>query len=122
MMNELARQSRGFSLGFLVVSVTAMNLCASAVINPFEYLQRHQRGDWGDLSDRAKYLNNIASNVGDMVHSSYAIGQGRTLWIITRPDLKRTVMMLSSDFVRESEWFRWAMRPAEKTKEAAPCA
>lgn len=68
-------------------------------INPFALLGRHVVGDWGDLSDDDKMLNERALNHGDgRLMSSYEIASDLKIWIITEWDRSVTTLLLPSEY------------------------
>jgi hypothetical protein len=48
-----------------------------------ELLRRHLAGDWGDLGDDDRRLNDLALKHGDRLFSSYMVTNDLTIWIIT---------------------------------------
>jgi hypothetical protein len=48
-----------------------------------ELLRRHLAGDWGDLGDDDRRLNDLALIDGSRLLSSYTIADDLTVWIIT---------------------------------------
>jgi hypothetical protein len=59
-------------------------------------LNRHMVGDWGDLSDDDKAMNDRALETRDRIHSSYRLG-GKKLWIITEHDRSVTTLLLPEE-------------------------
>lgn len=51
-----------------------------------EFLDRHVRGDWGDISVEEAQQNYRNLELGYQVCSAYSTKLGRALWIITEPD------------------------------------
>ena len=50
---------------------------------PFEFLQRHLNGDWGDLDDEDKQANELALVDGSRLLSAYHLKDGTKVWCIT---------------------------------------
>jgi hypothetical protein len=50
---------------------------------PAEFLDRHAEGDWGDLTDNDRVLNDEALVDGSRILSVYVTKKGTKLWIIT---------------------------------------
>ena len=50
---------------------------------PFEFLQRHVSGDWGDLDDEDRQLNDQALIDGSRLLSAYRLADGTKIWLIT---------------------------------------
>jgi hypothetical protein len=66
-------------------------------------LLRHCRGDWGDLKEEDKAMNEEALISGARIFSAYAIPQGfklteEKLWIITEADRSVTTLLFPSDY------------------------
>ena len=49
-----------FNLGQIVATPGALEALSVTGEQPYEFLNRHQQGDWGDLDDEAKKLNDEA--------------------------------------------------------------
>ena len=50
---------------------------------PGEFLARHVTGDWGDLDDEDRNLNNAAVIDGSRILSAYTTRKGERIWVIT---------------------------------------
>jgi hypothetical protein len=61
-------------------------------------LARHRIGDWGDVSDEDKLLNDHARREGDRLLSSYKTSQGAVFWIISEADRSCTTILLPEDY------------------------
>lgn len=58
---------------------------------------RHLSGDWGDLCDDDKHLNDLAIKSGDRIFSAYNTSFGK-IYIITESDRSYTTIMLAEDY------------------------
>ena len=90
-----------FSLGQIVSTPAALEAIKEAGEYPETYLQRHVSGDWGDLEQDDKAMNNNAvtdKENPDRVFSAYAMGNGTKIWIITEWDRSATTILLLSDY------------------------
>ncbi|QVX40762.1 hypothetical protein J4H89_23540 (plasmid) [Ralstonia solanacearum] len=88
-----------FSPGQIVVSTGVNALVQTGRFNPGPYLARHLTGDWGDLDDNDRHLNEAALKSGkDRLVSSYEIASNLTLWIITEWDRSVTTLLLPSEY------------------------
>ena len=47
------------------------------------FLTRHATGDWGDLDDEDRSLNNAALIDGSRILSAYMTSKAQKIWIIT---------------------------------------
>lgn len=79
-----------FSLGQVVATPQAMATLERLGKSVLEFIERHVRGDWGDLSDDDKQANEDALVDGSRILSSYILeGEGDDalkLWIITEAE------------------------------------
>ena len=62
-----------------------------------ECLQRHQAGDFGDLDEEDRKLNEEALRNGERIMSVYKRGKN-TIWIITEHDRSRTTILFPSEY------------------------
>ena len=92
-----------FKLGKIVATPGALELLQKSNIRPASLLHRHQSGDWGDLYEHDKEMNNQAiQNEGNpdkqqRVMSAYKIGK-ETIWIISEWNREITTLLLPSDY------------------------
>ena len=77
-------------LGRVVATPGALSALSGAQIQLC--LQRHERGDWGNVCEEDAELNNQAVEGDDRVHSAYDM-EGTRLWVITegRPHPSDTI-------------------------------
>jgi len=61
------------------------------------YLDRHVRGDWGDVPPEDAEANRYAVIVGARIMSSYQIA-GERVWIITEADRSATTLLFPSEY------------------------
>ena len=95
---NLASQAR-FSTGQLVMTIGVDDLVRQGRLNPAPFLRRHLHGDWGDLSDGDRQLNDAALKSGeDRLFSSYQVTRDLKLWIITEWDRSVTTLLLPSEY------------------------
>ena len=89
-----------FQLGQLVYTASVQHLIEKETISNidlFTILRRHASGDWGDLCEEDKQVNQSALADGDRLLSSYTINK-TTLWIITEADRSVTTILLPEDY------------------------
>ncbi len=77
-----SRQPALFPLGRIVATPAALTALKDAGASPFILLERHQRGDFGDLGREDEKSNLDAIRSGARLLSTYAVGTTR-IWIIT---------------------------------------
>jgi hypothetical protein len=61
-------------------------------------LERHLRGDWGDLEAPNRRENERALLQGCRLLSAYSSRTGLRFWIITEPDRSATTILLPEDY------------------------
>ena len=72
-----------FRLGQTVATPAALKAIQQAGQSPAEFLDRHVRGDWGDLCDEDEQANEDALQDGSRILSAYHTSTGQKIWIIT---------------------------------------
>lgn len=93
-----------FPLGRLVATPGALEAVPSERV--LECLQRHARGDWGNICPADAELNNRATLEGTRILSAYSIdpakpckGHGdNCIWIITEADRSSTCVLLPEEY------------------------
>lgn len=86
-----------FPLGHLVATPGALELLDRTGENASELLQRHQRGDWGDVPPEDAIENENSIVNGCRIMSSYPLGDER-IWIITEADRSATTLLLPEEY------------------------
>lgn len=61
-------------------------------------INRHLKGDWGDVCQSDWQLNEDALKQGDRLLSVYHTQDGEKFWIITESDRSATTVLLPSDY------------------------
>ena len=82
-----------FKLGQTVATPGALAALEQAAISPITLLNRHQRGDWGDLGNEDKQSNDQALSLGDRIFSAYQFDTVK-FWVITEYDRSATTILL----------------------------
>lgn len=78
---------KSFSLGALVATPGALEALARNGTSGLEYLQKHARGEWGEVCDEDRAANAAALQSGARLLSAYALRDGTRLWIITDAEI-----------------------------------
>ncbi len=89
-----------FNLGQVVITQGVIALVDKHKLQLFEYLGRHHKGDWGDLSSEDKQANDNAVDSKEApmrVLSAYKTNGGK-IWIITEWDRSVTTILLPSEY------------------------
>nr|WP_313024507.1 hypothetical protein [Pseudomonas lopnurensis] len=88
-----------FSPGTVVMTSGVQYHVTEGRLNPIVYLRRHLGGDWGDLRESDRSLNDTALESGAArLFSSYQVDRALTLWIITEWDRSVTTLLLPSEY------------------------
>jgi hypothetical protein len=92
-MIDLLRIPPKFPLGRLLATPGAIALG----INLSPYLNRHVRGDWGDVDTEDWQSNDASIEEGSRIISAYQTAAGR-IWIITEADRAVTTVLLPTEY------------------------
>lgn len=88
-----------FNIGQLAATAGVDELVKQGWLNPTSYLHRHVSGDWGDVDNSHRQLNDAALASGEgRLFSAYEVTRDVTLWIITEADRSVTTMLLPSEY------------------------
>jgi hypothetical protein len=61
-------------------------------------VNRHQRGDWGDVCPEDREENELALREGFRLFSVYHSKAGTKFWVITEADRSATTVLLPDDY------------------------
>jgi hypothetical protein len=87
-----------FQLGQLVATPGALRALEEAGQSPAFFLEKHMSGDWGEVNDEDKRLNDEALVIGERLLSAYRTLKGVKIWIITEADRSSTCCLLPSEY------------------------
>jgi hypothetical protein len=87
-----------FPLGQIVATPGALEALAASGQAAAEFLKRHVTGDYGDVCDEDRKLNEEAVNVCERLLSSYRTNQGVKIWVITEADRSSSCLLLPSEY------------------------
>ena len=87
-----------FPLGQIVATPGALEALESSLQTPAEFLMRHARGDWGDLSADDIAENEFSIKNGFRLLSSYLTATGQRLWVITEAQRDLTTLLLPDEY------------------------
>jgi len=85
-----------FKSGQVVATPGALELVSNNEIT--KALDRHFSGDWGDLCEEDKTVNDEAVISGDRILSAYHTEAGDKFWIITEWDRSVTTVLLPEEY------------------------
>ena len=72
-----------FSLGQTLATPGALEALLESGQSPMDFISRHVQGDWGELREEDKQLNDQALIDGSRILSVYRTLKGRKIWVIT---------------------------------------
>ena len=87
-----------FPLGQLVSTPGALSALAEVGQSPQEFVDRHVRGDWGELSDEDRQENERSITESLRILSAYRLRDGTKIWIITEADRSSTCILLPDEY------------------------
>lgn len=87
-----------FELGDVVITPGALKALEEAGQSPWEFLSRHQAGDWGELCEEDKEENELSLREGFRLFSAYTTRKGVKIWIITEADRSATTLLLPEEY------------------------
>lgn len=87
-----------FKLGRVVATPGALRAMEDAGVAASQFLRRHAKGDWGELSRADARLNDDAVRNDGRILSSYSLPDGEKIWIITEWDRSATTLLLPSEY------------------------
>ena len=92
------RLATKFPLGRLAATPGALEAMEASGQTPDFFLARHQSGDWGEVDEEDRQLNEEALVHGDRILSAYRTLKGVKLWVITEADRSVTTALLPDEY------------------------
>ena len=89
---------RRLKLGQIVATPGALEAFTSSEQGPMEFLNRHIKGDWGEVDAEDWQANDRAVVEGTRIISAYRTKTGDKLWVITESDRSATTLLLPSEY------------------------
>lgn len=87
-----------FSLGTTLITAGAQDAIEQASKEPYEFLVRHMRGDWGDVDEHDRRENEFSVRNGFRILSSYQLTNDVKVWVITEADRSSTTILLPEEY------------------------
>ena len=87
-----------FSLGQIVATPGALDLLRESGESPALFVNRHVQGDFGELCDEDRALNNEAIANGSRILSAYKTAKGERIWVITEADRSSTCLLRPDEY------------------------
>jgi len=85
------------AIGTLKLSEMVCWLDRRCLLDPMPYVQRHRRGDWGDVDDEQHSSNQDALEHAGDLYSSYHVTPSLTLVVISNEDRSETIVQLQEE-------------------------
>jgi hypothetical protein len=87
-------RKRLFEIGSLNFSEGIERLIDQGRLEPMPYVERHLRGDWGEVTDEQWRQNNAALQSDSPLHSFYVVTRELAIMVITAGDRSATCVAL----------------------------
>jgi len=87
-----------FPLGQIVSTPDALRVIEESGQTPDFFLDRHVRGDWGEVCDEDKQANDQALVHGERLLSAYRTLMGVRIWVITEADRSSSCILLPEEY------------------------
>ena len=85
-----------FPMGQMVATPGAIGVLEDGEIT--RLLQRHQSGDWGEVSKDDWQANDFSLREGTRLLSAYTTQSGTKVWAITDADRSATTLLLPEEY------------------------
>ena len=87
-----------FPLGHIVATPGALVALERVGVLVEALLDRHGRGEWGDLGEDDRQTNVQALTSGERLLSAYVLPDATRVWIITEADRSATTLLLPTEY------------------------
>ncbi len=98
MNSPATTENIGFELGNIYITPGAIDALVEANQHAQEFLERHGRGDWGELDEHDRQENELSISEGFRILSAYRTAKAVRLWIITEADRSSTTILLPEEY------------------------
>lgn len=85
------------AFGALKMSEMVCWLDHRCLLDPMPYVQRHRRGDWGDVDDEQRSSNQDALEHRGILYSLYQVTPRLALVVISNEDRSETIVQLQEE-------------------------
>ena len=87
-----------FPLGNVYMTIGAREALKEAEQEPFDFLARHQRGDWGIVGKEDAKENDFSVKNGFRILSAYKTNLAEKIWILTESDRSSSTILLPEEY------------------------
>ena len=94
----VAKSEPLFSLGQVIATPQALEAIEKAGDSLHTFIRKHHTGNWGDVCEEDKSLNEAALQDGSRLLSAYKTSKGEKIWIITEADRSVTTALLPEEY------------------------
>ena len=95
-MKQLAHLGQIVATQNLLDTLASLGLDQDSTLHPL--ISRHAAGDWGDVCDEDRQLNEDGLKGGARTVSVYNVQPDLTIWVITEADRSTTTALLPEDY------------------------
>jgi hypothetical protein len=92
------RLAAKFLLGRLAATPGALEALEASGQTPDSFLARHQAGDWGEINEEDRRLNDEALLDGSRLLSVYKTLRGVRMYVITEADRSLTTILRPEEY------------------------
>jgi hypothetical protein len=97
-LERLNESSILFSLGSIYLTIGAQEALDESNQLPNEFLEMHQKGNWGIVCKDDWRENDFSVKNGFRILSAFKTAQGVKLWLITEADRSATTILLPDEY------------------------
>jgi hypothetical protein len=87
-----------FPLGQIVATPGALELLHESGESPSVFINRHSQGDWGEVCQEDRQLNDQSLIDGSRLLSAYRTAKNERLWVITEADRSSTCLLRPDEY------------------------
>lgn len=87
-----------FPLGQIVATPGALDLLRESGENAAKFLNCHVHGDYGEVCEEDRQLNEQAVANGSRILSAYRTSKNERLWVITEADRSSTCLLRPDEY------------------------
>lgn len=87
-----------FELGEVVATKAVLDAILNNNMSVIGILNRHIVGDWGDIGQHDKIINDRACETGESIHSIYNLRDTNKVWVVTNSSRTNTTILLQGEY------------------------
>lgn len=86
-----------FTIGWMVITPRALVALVESQEDPRDFVNRHLKGDWGDVGPDGWAENEYAVRHGERLVSAYQTRHGRKLYVVTEANRYSTTVLVPGE-------------------------